>query len=99
MASKQSDPDAATASERPLPPLPASTSPAMRRTRRAAKVTTAPETAPRHVVCPKCDRPLEYRKTVIGGVKPIERWHYFACDRCGAFVYRDRTRKLRPDIR
>ena len=32
----------------------------------------------------------------FGGVKPLERWDYFECRTCGAFVYRDRTRKLRP---
>jgi predicted RNA-binding Zn-ribbon protein involved in translation (DUF1610 family) len=32
---------------------------------------------------------------VISGVKPIERWDYFACHKCGQFIYRDRTRKLR----
>jgi hypothetical protein len=46
-------------------------------------------------VCPTCDTQLAYQQTVISGVKPIERWDYFECRRCGQFVYRDRTRKLR----
>jgi predicted RNA-binding Zn-ribbon protein involved in translation (DUF1610 family) len=46
-------------------------------------------------MCPYFDRPLTYRQTVVSGVKPIERWDYFACTTCGQFVYRDRTRKLR----
>jgi hypothetical protein len=68
----------------------------LRRTRRVAQVTTTPKPAPPDLVCPECDRPLAYRQTVIGGVKPVERWDYFACRTCGSFVYRSRTRKLRP---
>lgn len=26
--------------------------------------------------CPACDRRLNYLHTVLGGVKPIERWDY-----------------------
>ena len=48
------------------------------------------------LLCPSCDRPLAYRQTVISGIKPIERWDYFECRTCGSFVYRDRTRRLRP---
>jgi hypothetical protein len=33
---------------------------------------------------------------VISGVKPIERWDCFTCVTCGPFVYRQRTRALRP---
>jgi hypothetical protein len=62
-----------------------------------AQITSTPEIAPQ-ILCPDCDRPLAYRKTVTGGVKPIERWHYFSCQTCGGFVYRDRTRKLRPSV-
>jgi hypothetical protein len=47
--------------------------------------------------CPRCDLPLVYRQTVIGGVRPVERWHYFACPSCGEFVYRERTRTFRRD--
>jgi len=67
-----------------------------KRTGRPPVVTSTPETAPPGLLCPTCDRPLVYRRTVIGGVKPLERWDYFECGTCGAFVYRDRTRKLRP---
>ena len=47
------------------------------------------------LMCPSCDGTLRYKETVIGGVKPEERWVYFECGTCGQFVYRDRTRKLR----
>jgi len=57
--------------------------------------TSKPDTPPPQLLCPGCGRPLVYRQTVIGGVKPIERWDYFACRTCGSFVYRTRTRKLR----
>jgi hypothetical protein len=66
-----------------------------KRTKRSTQVTSAPETPPPDLLCPECDRPLLYKETAMGGVKPIERWDYFACPRCGGFVYRDRTRKLR----
>jgi hypothetical protein len=66
------------------------------RTRRPARVTSTPDTSPPPLRCPNCDLPLEYLRTVIGGVQPQERWDYFACGTCGEFVYRDRTRKLRP---
>ena len=65
-------------------------------TRRQARITTTPETPPPQLFCPSCDRPLAYRETVISGVKPIERWDYLDCPSCGGFVYRERTRKLRP---
>jgi hypothetical protein len=68
-----------------------------RRTRRTALVTSRPETPAPQLICPTCDQPLVYRQTVIGGVKPIERWDYFECRTCGEFVYRDRTRQLRRD--
>jgi hypothetical protein len=70
----------------------------IKRTRQPAQVTSSPDAAPARLLCPDCDRPLAYRKTITGGVKPIERWHYFACQTCGPFVYRDRTRKLRPAV-
>jgi predicted RNA-binding Zn-ribbon protein involved in translation (DUF1610 family) len=78
---------------------PAAIKPAQARTKRVprtATLTSTPESAPPQLLCPSCDRPLVYRQTVISGVKPIERWDYFECRTCGAFVYRDRTRKLRP---
>src|SRR5258708_36233356 len=65
---------------------------------RSARVTSEPESPPPQLLCPTCDRPLVYRQTVVGGVKPRERWDYFECRRCGPFVYRDRTLKLRRTI-
>jgi hypothetical protein len=38
---------------------------------------------------------LIYRRTAIGGVVPVERWDYYDCRFCGAFVYRHRTKRLR----
>jgi hypothetical protein len=67
-----------------------------KRTRRSSMFTSTPETPPPVLFCPGCDRPLVYRQTVVSGVQPIERWDYFQCHTCGPFVYRDRTRKLRP---
>jgi hypothetical protein len=63
---------------------------------KVSSTTSTPEVAPPQLLCPICDHPLVYRHTVIGGVKPIERWDYFSCRACGPFVYRDRTRTLRP---
>lgn len=60
-----------------------------------ARVTTSPDTPPPPLRCPTCDRPLAYRRTVISGLKPPERWDHFDCRHCGEFVYRDRTRTLR----
>jgi len=50
------------------------------------------------LTCPKCDGPLSYRETVFSGVKPAERWDFFDCRICGPYVYRERTRSLRPAI-
>jgi hypothetical protein len=67
-------------------------------TRRGTVFTTAPDLPPPKLACPVCDVILIYKETVIGGVKPVERWHYFICRACGSFVYRDRTRKLRRTL-
>jgi hypothetical protein len=67
-----------------------------KRTRRTAIFTSTPAIPPPKLLCPNCDVALAYRQTVISGVKPIERWDYFDCTACGPFIYRDRTRKLRP---
>jgi hypothetical protein len=67
-----------------------------KRKRRSSTFTSTPETPAPELLCPTCDSPLLYKQTVISGVKPIERWDYFECRACGPFVYRDRTRKLRP---
>jgi predicted RNA-binding Zn-ribbon protein involved in translation (DUF1610 family) len=64
--------------------------------RRVPTFTSTPEPAAPQLLCPSCDTQLQYRQTVISGVKPIERWDYFECRTCGQFVYRERTRKLRP---
>jgi hypothetical protein len=60
-----------------------------------ATFTTLPDTPAPQLLCPTCDRLLVYRQTVLNGVKPLERWDYFECQRCGCFDYRHRTRKLR----
>jgi hypothetical protein len=67
-----------------------------RRTTRSAVFTTTPDVSPPALICPGCKATLQYRQTVISGVKPIERWDYFDCLACGPFVYRERTRALRP---
>jgi predicted RNA-binding Zn-ribbon protein involved in translation (DUF1610 family) len=68
----------------------------IKRTRRSTQMTCTPQPPAPELLCPECDRQLVYRETAISGVKPIERWDFFACPRCGGFVYRERTRKLRP---
>jgi len=70
--------------------------PQPKRPKRSPTFTSSPDVPAPHLLCPGCDRFLLYRETVISGVKPIERWDYFECRTCGTFVYRDRTRKLRP---
>ena len=60
--------------------------------------TTAPPAMPPAIVCPRCDAPLRYLKSYIGGVsdRHREQWDTFDCERgCGLFQYRQRTRKLR----
>jgi CheY-like chemotaxis protein len=60
--------------------------------------TTAPSIPPPHLLCPKCDEPLAYDRSHIGGVSQTnaEQWDYYKCrGGCGAFQYRQRTRKLR----
>jgi hypothetical protein len=66
-----------------------------RRTARSTTVTGNPEVPAPALRCPACDRQLTYLHTVLGGVKPLERWDYFECARCGFFEYRFRTRTLR----
>ena len=67
-----------------------------RRGKRSAIFTSTPEVDAPTLMCPRCDGLLNYRQTVISGVKPIERWDYFQCPACGPYVYRERTRTLRP---
>jgi hypothetical protein len=64
------------------------------RTKRPAHFTSDPDPPPEQLLCPNCRLPLVYRQSVIGGVKPIERWDYFDCRTCGPFQYRTRTGKL-----
>jgi CheY-like chemotaxis protein len=56
-----------------------------------------PATPPVALRCPSCDRRLAYDRSHIGGVsdRHREHWHYYTCPACGAFQYRQRTRKLR----
>jgi two-component system chemotaxis response regulator CheY len=60
--------------------------------------TDKPPVAPPPLVCPSCDRLLEYRKSRIGGVswRFSEQWDQYVCPgTCGRFEYRHRTRQLR----
>jgi hypothetical protein len=67
----------------------------MRRSTHSVQVTTSPDPAAPHLCCPACSRPLEYRRTVVSGRQPVERWDYFECLTCGRFQYRHRTRNVR----
>ena len=62
---------------------------------RQNRITTVPDDAVPALECLGCERPLDYRHTVIGGVSPQERWDIFRCRACGWFEYRHRTRRLR----
>src|SRR5262249_46597516 len=72
---------------------------------KAAKETAADQRAgpaarraPPTPRCPTCDARLRYIKSHVGGVGKFrhEQWDYFECAAgCGAFQYRQRTRKLR----
>jgi CheY-like chemotaxis protein len=59
--------------------------------------TTSPLIQPANLVCPLCDRWLQYRKTYAGGVSHVhpEQWDIYTCASCGDFEYRHRTHKLR----
>lgn len=64
----------------------------------AREDTTTPSSPVPHLLCPVCDQSLVYRRSHIGGVseRHSEQWDYFECLRgCGAFQYRQRTKKLR----
>jgi len=67
-----------------------------RRGKRSAIFTSTPDIDAPRLMCPRCDGLLNYKETVISGVKPIERWDYFSCPACGPYVYRERTHTLRP---
>jgi len=71
-----------------------------RRTARAhmrRELTTTPPRRAPALTCPSCDRALAYHFSQTGGVseRHSEQWDYFSCPACGAFQYRQRTRKLR----
>jgi two-component system, chemotaxis family, chemotaxis protein CheY len=60
--------------------------------------TTTPSSHPPELHCPSCDAALVYQYSHIGGVssRHPEQWDYFVCPgSCGAYEYRQRTRKLR----
>jgi CheY-like chemotaxis protein len=59
--------------------------------------TTTLATPAASLICPWCDSPLAYDRSHIGGVsdRQREQWDYYMCNSCGAFQYRQRTRKLR----
>jgi uncharacterized protein with PIN domain len=59
---------------------------------------TTPARPPFSLICPKCERPLTYHRSHIGGVndRHLEQWDYYTCPVCGVFQYRQRTRTLRP---
>ena len=61
------------------------------------ELTMTPPLVPPALTCPSCDRALTYHVSQIGGVseRHPEQWDYFSCSACGAFQYRQRTRKLR----
>ncbi len=57
-----------------------------------------PPIVPPPLVCPACDRPLQYVRSHVGGVSArlSEQWDYYTCHgACGTFQYRQRTRRLR----
>ena len=68
--------------------------------------TAQPDPPAPALSCPACEGPLIYRQTVLmihpqtvlKSIKPLERWDYFDCPRCGPFEFRHRTRKLRSSI-
>ncbi len=62
----------------------------------SSRFAATPDALPPSLRCPTCDRDLVHRETVLTDVKPLERWDYFECRRCGRFQYRERTRELRP---
>jgi len=60
--------------------------------------TIAPPMQPPALVCPRCDLPLMYQRSHVGGVsaRHSEQWDDYECPQgCGVFQYRQRTRKLR----
>ena len=60
--------------------------------------TTTPAMPPPDLWCPRCDQPLHYQRSFVGGVsqRQPEQWDEYGCPgKCGVFEYRHRTRKVR----
>ncbi len=60
--------------------------------------TSTPPIVPPPLVCPTCDRALQYVRSHVGGVSERlpEQWDYYKCHgACGTFQYRQRTRRVR----
>jgi transcription elongation factor Elf1 len=62
---------------------------------RQTTVTCNPDTPPPVLACPECRKRLVFERTVLGGIRPPERWDVFRCKNCGQFEYRHRTKQLR----
>ena len=60
-------------------------------------ITVYPETPAPALRCPQCDVSLVYSATALDSREQLERWDRLECHDHGAFVYRHRTRKLRPE--
>jgi two-component system, chemotaxis family, chemotaxis protein CheY len=60
--------------------------------------TVTPPARPPDLHCPACDSALAYQYSHVGGVssRHPEQWDYYVCSgACGAFEYRQRTRRVR----
>ncbi|HEX3702440.1 MAG TPA: response regulator, partial [Vicinamibacterales bacterium] len=59
--------------------------------------TVSPPAPPPELVCPSCDRVLNYDHSHVGGVsdRNAEQWDYYDCPTCGTFQHRQLTRRLR----
>jgi CheY-like chemotaxis protein len=77
--------------------LPGVARPATAVARARRELTTTPPLVAPALTCPTCDRALTYCFSQMGGVSDrfSEQWDYFSCPSCGAFQYRQRTRKVR----
>lgn len=64
--------------------------------KRRTRITTLPESPAPLIRCPVCHTLLIYRRSILGGLKPPERWDQLECLTCGMFEYRHRTGKVRP---
>ena len=60
-------------------------------------ITVYPDTPAPALRCPQCDVSLVYSATAVSRHEQLERWDRLECHDHGAFVYRHRTRNLRPD--